>query len=118
MSMIKVLFTTETFSMGINMPARTVIFTNLEKFDGDEHRWLTGGEYIQMSGRAGRRGLDDKGVCILMANKKMEHDVAKGILQGKSDPLNSSFHLKYNMLLNMMNLQDYKSEYLICKSFH
>jgi len=71
-----------------------------------------------MSGRAGRRGLDDKGVCILMANKKMEHDVAKAILQGKSDPLNSSFHLKYNMLLNMMNLQDYKSEYLICKSFH
>ena len=53
-----------------------------------------------------------------MASKKMEHDVAKSILQGKSDPLNSSFHLKYNMLLNMMNLQDYKSEYLICKSFH
>lgn len=72
--LLKVLFTTETFSMGINMPARTVIFTALEKFDGDEFRFITGGEYIQMSGRAGRRGLDDKGVCILMANKSMEHD--------------------------------------------
>jgi len=100
------------------MPARTVIFSKLEKFDGDEFRWLTGGEYIQMSGRAGRRGLDDKGVCILMADKKMEHDQAKNILQGKSDPLNSSFHLGYNMLLNMLNLQDYNPDQLIKKSFH
>lgn len=75
--LIQVLFTTETFSMGINMPARTVIFSKVEKFDGDEFRWISGGEYIQMSGRAGRRGLDDKGICILMADKKMEHDQAK-----------------------------------------
>ena len=115
--LIKVLFTTETFSMGINMPARTVVFTNIEKFDGEKFRWLTGGEYIQMSGRAGRRGLDTKGVCILMANKKMEHDVAKNILQGNSDSLKSSFHLKYNMLLNLLKLQDYKQEFLIKKSF-
>jgi ATP-dependent RNA helicase DOB1 len=72
-----VLFTTETFSMGINMPAKTVVFTSLEKFDGEEFRWITGGEYIQMSGRAGRRGLDDRGITILMANKKLEPDVAK-----------------------------------------
>ena len=51
--LVKVLFSTETFSMGINMPAKTVIFTSIEKFDGDDFRWLTGGEYIQMSGRAG-----------------------------------------------------------------
>ena len=115
--LVKVLFTTETFAMGINMPARTVVFTSIEKFDGEKYRWLGGGEYIQMSGRAGRRGLDKKGVCILMANKKMEHDVAKGMLQGKADPLYSSFHLKYNMLLNLLKLQDYKPEFLIKRSF-
>lgn len=115
--LIKVLFTTETFSMGINMPARTVVFTSIEKFDGEKYRWISGGEYIQMSGRAGRRGLDTKGVCVLMANKKMENDVARSILQGKADPLYSSFHLKYNMLLNLLKLQDYKPEFLIKKSF-
>jgi len=55
------LFATETFSTGLNMPAKTVVFTNARKFDGGGFRWLTSGEYIQMSGRAGRRGLDDRG---------------------------------------------------------
>jgi superfamily II RNA helicase len=56
-----VLFATETFSTGLNMPAKTVVFTNARKFDGGGFRWVSSGEYIQMSGRAGRRGLDDKG---------------------------------------------------------
>lgn len=112
------MFTTETFSMGINMPAKTVVFTSLEKFDGDEYRWITGGEYIQMSGRAGRRGLDDRGITILMANKKLEPEVAKQILKGKSDSLYSSFHLGYNMLLNMMRIEDLKPEDIIVQSFH
>lgn len=60
--LVKVLFATETFAMGLNMPAKTVIFTNVRKFDGKDFRWVSSGEYIQMSGRAGRRGLDDKGV--------------------------------------------------------
>ena len=55
------LFATETFSTGLNMPAKTVVFTNARKFDGGGFRWISSGEYIQMSGRAGRRGLDDKG---------------------------------------------------------
>lgn len=55
------LFATETFSTGLNMPAKTVCFTHVRKFDGGGFRWVSGGEYIQMSGRAGRRGLDDKG---------------------------------------------------------
>ena len=54
--LIKVLFATETFAMGLNMPARSVAFTSLEKYDGEATRPLTSGEYIQMSGRAGRRG--------------------------------------------------------------
>ena len=52
--------------MGLNMPARTVVFTSIRKFDGEQNRWICGGYYIQMSGRAGRRGKDSKGVTILM----------------------------------------------------
>ena len=63
---IKVLFATETFAMGLNMPARTVVFTQVRKWDGESHRWMESGEYVQMSGRAGRRGKDDRGICIVM----------------------------------------------------
>lgn len=59
--LLKVLFATETFSTGLNMPAKTVAFTRARKWDGGAFRWLRSGEYIQMSGRAGRRGLDDRG---------------------------------------------------------
>jgi len=116
--LVKVLFSTETFSMGINMPAKTVIFTNIEKFDGEDFRWLTGGEYIQMSGRAGRRGLDDRGITILMLNKKMDNDVAKSMLNGKADCLNSSFHLNYNMIINLLRVEGIDPEYIVKRSFH
>lgn len=115
---IKVLFSTETFSMGLNMPARTVVFTNVRKFDGSNFRWLGGGEYIQMSGRAGRRGIDDRGICILMVDQKMEPEVAKSMLKGNMDPLNSTFHLNYNMLLNLMRMEEARPEDMIKKSFH
>lgn len=64
--LIKCLFSTETFAMGLNMPAKSVVFTSLRKFDGRESRYLTSGEYIQMSGRAGRRGKDEKGFAIML----------------------------------------------------
>ncbi len=73
--LIKCLFATETFSMGINMPAKTVVFTACRKYDGTEFRWVTSGEYIQMSGRAGRRGLDKRGVVIQMVDEKMDPQV-------------------------------------------
>lgn len=79
--LIKVLFATETFSIGLNMPARTVVFTSVRKFDGKDYRWISGGEYIQMSGRAGRRGLDSRGIVILMLDEKMEPLVAKNMLK-------------------------------------
>lgn len=116
--LLKVLFSTETFSMGINMPARTVVFTSIEKFDGEEYRWLGGGEYIQMSGRAGRRGIDDKGLTILMMNKKLDPDVCRGMLMGKADSLFSMFHLSYNMLVNLLRVDGIEPEYIIKRSFH
>ena len=58
--------------MGLNMPAKTVIFTAVKKFDGQESRWISSGEYIQMSGRAGRRGKDDKGLCIMMVDDSLD----------------------------------------------
>lgn len=116
--LIKCLFATETFSIGINMPARTVVFTNTRKFDGKDFRWITSGEYIQMSGRAGRRGKDDKGIVIQMLEDKMEPDVAKNMIYGASDPLYSSYQIKYNMVLNMMRVEGADPQHIIKSSFH
>ena len=116
--LIKALFATETFAMGVNMPAKTVIFTNVRKFDGENNRYLTPGEYIQMSGRAGRRGLDDRGIVILMVDEKMEPAQAKNMVKGAPDVLMSSFHLGYGMLLNLLRVEGVDPEYLIGKSFH
>lgn len=100
--LIKVLFATETFSIGLNMPAKTVVFTTTRKFDGHEFRNLSSGEYIQMSGRAGRRGLDVRGVVIMMCDEKLEPAAAKTMVKGEADRLDSAFHLGYNMVLNLM----------------
>lgn len=115
--LIKALFATETFAMGLNMPARTVLFTSPRKFDGKETRWITSGEYIQMSGRAGRRGLDDKGIVILMIDEKVSKAVGKDIVQGRPDPINSAFHLTYNMVLNLLRVEEINPEYMLERSF-
>ncbi|KAJ6669920.1 hypothetical protein lerEdw1_000469 [Lerista edwardsae] len=116
--LIKALFATETFAMGINMPARTVLFTSARKFDGKDFRWITSGEYIQMSGRAGRRGMDDRGIVILMVDEKMSPTVGKQLLKGSADPLNSAFHLTYNMVLNLLRVEEINPEYMLEKSFY
>jgi len=67
--------------MGVNMPAKTVLFTSARKFDGTINRWISGGEYIQMSGRAGRRGKDDRGLVILMLDTQMSADQAMHLLK-------------------------------------
>uniref|UniRef100_A0A9L0IZW3 Exosome RNA helicase MTR4 n=1 Tax=Equus asinus TaxID=9793 RepID=A0A9L0IZW3_EQUAS len=116
--LIKALFATETFAMGINMPARTVLFTNARKFDGKDFRWISSGEYIQMSGRAGRRGMDDRGIVILMVDEKMSPTIGKQLLKGSADPLNSAFHLTYNMVLNLLRVEEINPEYMLEKSFY
>ncbi|KNE69001.1 hypothetical protein AMAG_13876 [Allomyces macrogynus ATCC 38327] len=115
--LLKVLFATETFSIGLNMPAKTVVFTKIEKFDGKELRHLTGGEYIQMSGRAGRRGLDDKGIVIMMVDQKIDTDKAKGMIKGEANALYSAFRLGYNMILNLTRVEGVSPEFLIKNSF-
>ncbi|CAD6206218.1 GSCOCG00010022001-RA-CDS [Cotesia congregata] len=116
--LIKALFATETFAMGLNMPARTVLFTAPRKFDGKDFRWITSGEYIQMSGRAGRRGLDEKGIVILMVDEKVSPAVGKEIVLGKADPINSAFHLTYNMVLNLLRVEEINPEYMLERSFY
>ena len=116
--LIKVLFATETFSIGLNMPAKTVVFTNVRKFDGMNMRWVTPSEFIQMSGRAGRRGLDDRGIVILMINEQMDPGVAKEIVKGEQDKLNSAFYLGYNMILNLLRVEGISPEYMLERCFH
>lgn len=115
--LIKVLFATETFSIGLNMPAKTVIFTSVRKWDGIGFRWVSGGEYIQMSGRAGRRGLDDRGIVIMMIDEKIEPEIAKSMVMGQSDRLDSAFHLGYNMILNLIRVEGISSEFMLRNSF-
>ncbi|KAE9392913.1 antiviral helicase [Gymnopus androsaceus JB14] len=116
--LIKVLFATETFSIGLNMPAKTVVFTDTRKFDGREQRNLSSGEYIQMSGRAGRRGLDDRGVVILMCDEKLEPTLAKEMIKGEADRLDSAFHIGYNMVMNLMKVEGISPEFMLERCFH
>ncbi|GAB6028830.1 Exosome RNA helicase MTR4 [Chamberlinius hualienensis] len=115
--LVKALFATETFAMGLNMPARTVLFTSVRKFDGRDFRWVSSGEYIQMSGRAGRRGIDDQGIVMLMIDEKMSPEVGKNLIKGKADHLNSAFHLTYNMILNLLRVEEINPEYMLERSF-
>lgn len=117
-NLIKVLFATETFSIGLNMPAKTVVFTAVQKFDGVAMRYLSPGEFIQMSGRAGRRGLDDRGIVIMMIDGKMEPAQAKTIVRGEQDNLNSAFYLGYNMILNLMRVEGISPEFMLEHCFN
>ncbi len=116
--LIKVLFATETFSIGLNMPAKTVVFTSVRKFDGVSQRWVSPSEFVQMSGRAGRRGLDDRGIVIMMIDEKMEPAIAKEIVRGEQDKLNSAFYLGYNMILNLMRVEGISPEFMLEHCFY
>jgi len=101
---IRILFTTETFAVGMNMPVKTAIFDDIEKHDGRSFRPLFAREFFQMAGRAGRRGIDDEG-WVLVKNPIVTRDRKKHleyILTEKSEPLKSQFSLSYNSILNMI----------------
>lgn len=116
--LIKILFATETFAMGLNMPSKTVIFNDLYKFDGNERRIVASGEFIQMSGRAGRRNTDKFGAVVINYTGETNPLELKTLMTSAAQPLNSEFRVTYNMLLNLMQTSYMKPNELMQKSFH
>lgn len=111
---IKLLFATETFAVGINMPTKTVIFTSLRKFDGNGERELYSHEYTQMAGRAGRRGIDTIGHVIHCNNLfKLEQEHYKKILSGGAKLLTSKFKISFNLLLKIIYSNQDKDDFNI-----
>lgn len=116
--LVKVLFATETFAMGVNAPARTVVFAMIRKHDGNNFRQLLAGEYTQMSGRAGRRGLDKTGMVIIACGENVpEERELKTMILGKATKLESQFRVTYNMILNLLRVEAIKVEDMIKRSF-
>ena len=117
--LIKILISTETFSMGVNMPAKCVVFSTLRKWDGESFRQLLGSEFVQMSGRAGRRNTDKKGIVITMLDKGTDVSKFWKMLKAQStnDPLISQFSISYNMLINTLLMEGMKPEEMVKKSF-
>ncbi|KAK4102327.1 antiviral helicase [Parathielavia hyrcaniae] len=119
-TLVKVLFATETFAMGLNLPTRTVVFSGYRKHDGHQFRNLLPGEYTQMAGRAGRRGLDTVGSVIIVPPGGDEvppvTDLRQMIL-GEPSKLRSQFRLTYNMILNLLRVEALKIEEMIKRSF-
>lgn len=100
--LIKVVFATETLALGINMPARTVVIEKLVKFDGESHKDITPGEYTQLTGRAGRRGIDVEGHAVVMWQPGLDPGAVAGLAARRTYPLNSSFKPTYNMSVNLL----------------
>ncbi|KAK6941218.1 rRNA-processing arch domain [Dillenia turbinata] len=117
---VELLFQEGLFAMGLNMPAKTVVFTTVKKWDGDSHRYIGSGEYIQMSGRAGRRGKDERGICIIMIDEQMEMNTLKDMVLGRPAPLVSTFRLSYYSILNLVTRAEgqFTAEHVIKNSFH
>ncbi len=102
--LIKVLYTTETFAVGINMPAKTVCFNSLRKYDGYNFRYLNTKEYFQIAGRAGRRGIDDIGYAISMIYRPtFNNEEIKRITTKDIEPIKSQFKLSVNTVLNLID---------------
>jgi len=99
---VKVLFATETFALGVNMPAKCVIFDSLKKFDGIDVRYLKTRDYLQMAGRAGRQGIDDEGIVLSRIwLEDAQYPSLQRITQGECEGVTSRFNLSYSTLLNL-----------------
>ncbi|MEX2328841.1 MAG: DEAD/DEAH box helicase, partial [Nitriliruptoraceae bacterium] len=104
--LLKVVVATETLALGINMPARTVVIERLEKWNGDTHVMLTPGEYTQLTGRAGRRGIDQIGHAVVLHQRDIDFRSVAGLVGTRTYPLRSSFTPSYNMAVNLLRHHD------------
>ena len=100
--LVKIVFATETLALGINMPARSVVIEKLEKFNGEAHVDITAGEYTQLTGRAGRRGIDVEGHAVVLWRPGLDPAALAGLASRRTYPLNSSFRPTYNMSINLV----------------
>ncbi|MEU9420649.1 DEAD/DEAH box helicase [Streptomyces sp. NPDC048272] len=100
--LVKAVFATETLALGINMPARTVILEKLVKWNGEQHADITPGEYTQLTGRAGRRGIDVEGHAVVLWQRGMDPAALAGLAGTRTYPLRSSFKPSYNMAVNLV----------------
>jgi len=101
--LVKVVFATETLALGINMPARSVVLDRLDKFNGESRLQITPGEYTQLTGRAGRRGIDIEGHSVIQWAANLDPNVVAGLASKRTYPLNSSFRPTYNMAVNLVD---------------
>jgi ATP-dependent RNA helicase HelY len=101
--LVRAVFATETLALGINMPARTVVLERLVKFNGEAHTDLTAGEYTQLTGRAGRRGIDIEGHAVVLWSPELDPARVAGLASTRTYPLRSSFRPSYNMAINLVS---------------
>jgi ATP-dependent RNA helicase HelY len=117
-NLLKVVVATETLALGINMPARTVVIERLEKWNGESHVLLTPGEYTQLTGRAGRRGIDRIGHAVVLHQRDLDFTTVAGLVGTRTYPLTSSFAPSYNMAVNLLRRHDLtQAEALLGASF-
>ncbi len=102
LGLVKCVFATETLALGINMPARTVVLERLVKYNGEAHAELTAGEYTQLTGRAGRRGIDVEGHAVVLWQPGVDPTQVAGLASTRTYPLRSSFRPGYNMAVNLL----------------
>lgn len=100
--LVKAVFATETLALGVNMPARSVVLEKLDKFNGEAHVDITAGEYTQLTGRAGRRGIDIEGHAVVLWQPGTDPTAVAGLASRRTYPLNSSFRPTYNMSINLL----------------
>jgi ATP-dependent RNA helicase HelY len=116
--LIRTVFATETLALGINMPARSVVLERLVKFNGETHAELTAGEYTQLTGRAGRRGIDVEGHAVVLWSPEVDTSAVAGLASTRTYPLKSSFRPGYNMTINLVDqLGATESRTLLERSF-
>jgi ATP-dependent RNA helicase HelY len=116
--LVKIVFATETLALGINMPARSVVIESLMKFTGERHEQMTPGEYTQLSGRAGRRGIDELGHSAVLLQRFVRFDGVTRLASTRTYPLESSFRPSYNMSVNLVRNYDLEeAEHLVNSSF-